>query len=348
MMMKDDPAAAAMARFKTAMQALPFFEVQVDATDKRSLKLTADFIIDGRKRLLYDAMTPVGRYILTITPERYREVDYASKSYEEAVSPGPVWQVESRFSNIPKTIPFWLKAGDIQSLLPKGAKAVYVGKQTVSGIACDLIRTTYKNQFGSGTMEFCIADSGLAYRYFSEFNGIEGHKAFEWVLRAYKPLTTISAARFENRIPDGFMPYSLPDRDIPTEIGKKPNLRGWVNPLTGAAWSPPSGRALLFVFADRSSMPCRRALKALDGWRDELKAKNVDVAVASDAAAAADSGRMLFDPDGKSLSLLDPPAAPMIYLVDKGGTLRNLWMGFGPDRAKRLHDEIIKAIAALK
>jgi hypothetical protein len=348
MVMKDGAVDAAFARFKAAMSAMPSFEVQVDANDKRGFRITADLIMDGRKHLLYDAMTRAGRYVLTVTPTRFREVDWSTKSYEEFPNEGLVTQVESRQSTLPKTIPYWLKAGTLQSLVPKGGKTVYVGKQVVSGYDCDLIRTNFSNQFGKGMLEFCVANSGLLYRYDSMFEGMQGKQQFEWVLKDYRPLKKISESRFENRIPDGFMPYSLPDRDLPAEIGRKPRMNGWVDPKSGKPWVAPAGHPLLFVVIGRDSSPSQRAMKALAKWKTELQGKDVTVAVASDSVAAAGSMGMLYDPDQKSLKALGAPSTPMFYLLDSAGILRNLWMGLAPGGQAKLHDELVTAISAVK
>ena len=69
-----------------------------------------------------------------------------------------------------------------------------------------------------------------------------GRKQFEWVLKNYRPLKSISASRFENRIPDGFMPFALPDHHLPVGVGKKPNLSGWVYSKAGTRWSAPKGQ----------------------------------------------------------------------------------------------------------
>ena len=115
------------------------------------------FIMDGRKRILFDSQSAEGRYILTITPSAFREVDWASKNYDIFAWEGPVTPVESRISDLPKAIPFWLRAGDLRNLLPKGASPKYVGKQTINGESCDFIRTTVSTPSGKGMVEFDVA-----------------------------------------------------------------------------------------------------------------------------------------------------------------------------------------------
>jgi len=345
---REDKTEAAFARYTAAMNAMPSYEVQVVSKDKRRLDIPADLIIDGRRRLLYDATTPAGHYILTITPDFYREVDYPTMAYDEYPAPPAVHVYESRVSRVTKTIPVWLAATDLHQIMEPGSKLSYIGNQNVNGQPCDVIRATFRSPMASGYTEFSIGNTGLVYRNFESVNAPDGHIEVSWEFKDYKPFKTMSASRFENRIPDGFMPFSLPDHDIPIAIGKKPIFRGWVDSKSGKPWSPAPGKPTLFVLMGQDSLPSERAKEALADWQSMLKQKGIAIAIASDSASSAGANGLLYDPDRRSLKGLMAPSTPMLFLMDSGGTLRNLWMGFEPDQAATLREDLFKAIAALK
>jgi len=348
LVMRDARGEAAFARFKTAMKAMPSYEVHFSGGQKGHHRVTADLIFDGTKRFYYDAETARGHYRATICPTGFRELDFASRTYDEFQFPGHVTAYASRITSTPGTIPFWLLQGDLYRMLPPGTKPVYVGQESVNGISCDSLTASFENPQGRGKFEFCVARSGLVYRLYRSVDSAEGHSEFEWTFKDYKPFQTMSQSRFENQVPDAFSPFSLPDRDIPVPVGKKPDLRGWMDPNTGRAWTAPSGRPLLFVLSGRDSLPSAKAVKAIEQWRSALRTQGITVAVGIDSPSAAGSKGLLYDPDQRSLNDLEAPATPMFYLVDKHGVVQNLWMGFDAGKAEKFRSDLFKAAAALK
>jgi hypothetical protein len=242
----------------------------------------------------------------------------------------------------------WLRSGDLKAMLPPKTMPQYMGKQTINGEACDFLKAVIPGQYGESIVEFDVAPSGLLSRYYYLSRGPMGQKQYEWVFKSYKPLRTLSASRFENRIPDDFMPYGLPDRHLPTGVGKKANLSGWVYGDAGTKWTAPKGQPLLFVITSRNSTPSKGALAALGSWRAELNNKHVVVAEASDAASSGAAGGLLYNPGQHALQSMDLPATPMFYLLDSKGMVRNMWMGFSAGGSAKLHSQIVQAVAALK
>ncbi len=347
--LQTDPVEAALARFKSAMQRMPTYEAHLTVGSKKAKAFDADVVIDGVKRLRFEARPASGLYILSFSPSGgQREVDYRTKEYDEAPGRGNVFTIESRTSGLAKTIPLWLALSDLHRVIFRGTKMTYVGKENVGGHDCDLLRNSIKGPQGSALTEICIGQSGLVYRMYRESDGAGGHTEINWIIKDYHPLAVVSDSRFANAVPDGFMPYALPDQDLPPRIGSKPNLQGWLNPSSGKPWSRPSGKPVLFVLTTRGSTPCSKAVAAVRGWRSDLGATNTSVVVASDAASAAGASGLLWNPDRRSVQDLDAPATPMFFLLDGQGTLRNLWMGFDPENARTLHDDVVKAVAALK
>jgi len=348
LLLKDQAIDAVLARFAPAMKTMPSFEVQIVLHNKRG-NVKADLVLDGKKRLFYHADAGSGYdYTLAISPAGYREVEGKGKSYDEYPYPGELHLYTSRISPLSATLPAWLGVGDLHRLIPANAKLASEGTEEVNGILCDKISAKFSDKMGKMSLEFSIAKSGLVYRYHSVMDSMQGHTDDTWTFSGYRPLSSISASRFETRIPDGYMPFSVPDRNIPVEIDKKPDLNGWVDSKSGKPWNPAAGKPVLFVLTGTDSLPSKRAIVALNSWRSALRAKGVEVAIASNEPTRAAANGLLYDPSQKSVHALDFPASPMFALVDSTGKLRNLWMGFVPSEAGKLKADLLNAVSALK
>jgi len=349
LVLRDDRADAAFGRFVKAMAAMPSFEVHLVSKFTGRKDLTADMVVDHRKSLLFDSITPVGKFVLTISPKGYREVDWYSKSYDEFPYPGLIHVFESRLlPKLPATIPTWVLSPDLRQNFPRDNKFVYVRSETVAGHACDVVETKVKTLEGTATVDFSIAANGLVYRNYRTLETATGHMEMSYLFGEYTPLKSVSPSRFENRIPDGFMPHSLPDRDYPPEVGKQVKLQGWVQSNTGKAWSPNPGKPVLFMIVNQGSLPSERAIDALKGWREDLIKRGVTVAVGSDATAVGKAGGLLWNPGNTNPLVAGVPATPLLYLIDASGVLRNIWMGFVPNEASKMRDDVLKAVSVLK
>ena len=348
MLLKDDKSEAAFARFRAVMRSMPTYEVQVEGSDHKRTRLSADMVIEGRKRLLFDAKVPGGHVVFTIGDKGYREVNQPTKTYDELAFKGGVRPVASRISGVPRTIPFWMFGGDLRGTVPPNSKPVTLGKRTVNSYECDHIKVSFKTPIAEGLVEYDIAASGLIYRLFRLTDSPQGHEEFEWTFKDYKPLRAVAASRFENRIPDGFMPYSFTPHPYPPQIGKTLSLTGWIDAQSGKPWVPSSKSATLFVLVSPNSSPSQRAIVSAQKWRHELKSKGIEVVIAADSSDLARSRGLLYSNAPQSLEALGAPATPMFYLLSKSGAVKNLWLGFGLNRGPGLHSEILKAASGLK
>jgi hypothetical protein len=345
---RDGSLDSVLARYTAAMKAMPSFEVQ---SNFRSLHgtVSADFVLDGKKRLLYDAKSFDGEhYILSVAPPRYREVDLATRVYEEYPYPGGAYVFPSRISELPATIPSWLRSPTIRQMMQPKAKLTLQGSQVIGGVTYDDIHGVYKDAMGTATYDILVPPSGLIYSFHKVSQSVMGRSDETWLISGYKSAAHISSSRFDNRIPDGFMPYVLPDRYAVVPAGRKLNLQGWVDSSTGRAWSKQAGKPLLFIVAGADSLPCKRAIAEIGKWRPVLAKSGVQVAIASDEASRSEAKGLLYDPDQRSIRSMDIPSTPMFFLVDRGGTLRNLWLGFSPSSAGKLQSDVLNAVKALK
>lgn len=345
---RDGSLDSVIARYAAARTAMPSFEVQ---SNYRSLRGTvkADLILDGKKRLLFDAKSFDGEhYILSVAPANYREVNLSTRVYEQFPYPGGAYVFPSRISELPSTMPGWLRSATIRQMMQPSTKLSLQGSQVIGGVKYDDVHGVYKDPMGTSTYDILVPPSGLIYSFHKVAKSSMGSSDELWQISNYQSAAHIKAARFENRIPDGFMPYVLPDHYSVAPAGRKLNLQGWIDSSTGRAWSKPSGKALLFVIEGADSLPSKRAAAEVVRWRSTLAKSGVQVAIASDESTEMEAKGLLYNPDQQSIQSIGVPSTPMFFLVDKGGTLRNLWLGFSPASAKKLQSDVLKAVKALK
>ena len=335
-------------RYTAAIKAMPSFEVQ---SNYRSLRgtVTADLILDAKKRILFDAKAFDGEhYILSVAPSRYREVNLTTRVYEEYPYPGGAYVFPSRISELPSTMPGWLRSATIRQMMQPTTKLTLQGSQVIGGVKYDDVHGVFKNQMGTSTYDILVPPSGLIYSFHKVSKSAMGSSDETWQISSYKSAAQISASRFDNRIPDGFMPYVLPDHYNVAPAGTKIYLQGWVDSSTGRTWSKQAGKPLLFVIGGADSLPSKRAISEVSKWRSTLAKSGVQVAIASDEASRSEANGLLYNPDQRSLRSFGVPSTPMFFLVDRSGTLRNLWLGFSPASAPKLQTDVLKAIKALK
>ena len=347
LLLKDGSVDAILKRCTVTMRGMTRYEVQSTSTlNGQSVK--GLLVLDSQARLIYRATQGANSYTLSITPAGYREVEQASRMYEDFDYPGRVRLYASRLSPLFKTLPNWLLGVNPSRLFPANSPVKVVGTETIDGKTCDKLQATSSGPMGSGVYDLSVAQSGLIYRYHSRVQTPNGLDEKEWTLSGYRTLSSFSPTEFSNPIPDGFVPFALPDHYGPVEIGKPLYLRGWFASKTKQPWNPKSGQAVLFVLTGADSLPCKRAVKALTGWASQIKSKGVDLAIGIDEVNQADAKGFLYDPDKRSLKEMGAPSTPMFYLVDGKGVVRNLWMGFDNDKADKFLSDLLAAIASLK
>ena len=345
---RDRSLDAVMASYAAAAKAMPSFEVQSSFVTPRG-PVKATFVLDKNKRLIYDAVSYNGEhYILTVSSSNYREVNRTTKVYEEYPYPGQAIIYSSRISELPGTAPIWLRASTIRQMMPSETVISLAGTKVVAGSVCDDVHGEFKDRMGTATFDILVAPAGHIVSFKKIAVSPVGRSQMSWELSGYKSAANISASRFENRIPDGYMPYVLPDHYKLVPIGTKLNLNGWIEASTGRSWSRQAGSPLLFVLAGMDSLPSKRALAEVAKWKPALSQAGVQVAFASDEPLKADAKGLLYDPTQTSVRALDVPATPIYFLVDRGGVLRNLWLGFSPASAGKLKSDVLSAVKALK
>lgn len=102
--------------------------------------------------------------------------------------------------------------------------------------------------------------------------------------------------------------------------------------------------------------PCRREIPVLIGLNDKYKDKGVKfvgVALDGQKSTVADFAKsqkinytVVHDPQGEKVGgLYNVRPIPETYIIDSKGVIRYVHIGFGPDEAKKIEDEIKTLLA---
>ena len=339
---------AVLARFAPAMKALSAFEVKFQFRGGRG-DVAADVLIQKGKSLRFDAAANTGdNFTLSVSPAGYIELERKQKVYEKFAYPGGIAIYPARISALGGVFPKFLQVGSLNQMFPGTATVRSAGTEVLNGQVCDKVSVQFKGAMGDTSMAFSISRAGLIYYYRVIGKSMQGTIDQTWRVLSYTKYPSIPQSRFDAPVPDGFMPFALPDRVYPATVDEPLNLKGWVDSRTGAKWQVPAHKPVLFLLTSPDSMPGERAVKALRSWKAELEQKGVVVVVGSDAASRGEASGRLINPDGKSRAAMSVPATPMFFLVDAGGKLRNLWMGIAPGKEKTMESDVLQAVSKLK
>lgn len=159
----------------------------------------------------------------------------------------------------------------------------------------------------------------------------------------YKFNQTVPLSRFRQTIPAGLSVYGTPRPAPPYQIGERlPNIK-----IAGS-----SGKTeLLHVLGDKSALiacldpyspPSVASIKVLEN----LKGTPVIVLNSNPKThLAAGKIPVYHSASGDLLDAVRAPMAPLFYLVDGKGKVRNVWYGFDRGNPSKFADELSAAVA---
>ena len=343
-----DLASSAVAKNAKAMKSHVAYEATFTYLHNKKGAIQGDLIMDHGKRLFYEGTAPRIRYVMSITPNLYREIDYFTKQYDEFPYQGGYTVYPTRISPVQSSIPLWLRLPNLVRLLPSGTSFKFVGSRMIGSRRCDHIHSDIKTQVGRGTVDIDIADDGLVYKFNRVTYAPTGADEETWDFIHYRSFTSFADSRFGTTVPDGFVPYALAYHDGPTEIGAHVSLAGFVDSRTGRPAVLPTAKPILLLVAGHDSLPGRNAVAAIRTWNGAITQAGAATVLVSDATSAAEADGLLYDPTQKTMQLLAPPATPLFYLFDRTGKLANVWLGYDASDAAKLKSDVLKALSALQ
>lgn len=333
------PADHVLDRYVSLRKSLSRMEVAFTVTAGQA-PVSFESVIDGKKRLFVAAKASGLDYVASITPKQVLELDRLEKTYDEHRGEKEIYLPNSRLTGAFGLFPTWLYSSDLRQLLPKNTPFVLGSAETVGSQKCDHVVGKFKTAEETGTLDAAIDSAGIVRRIRVTRVSPRGASDVEWRFTAMKPFSPAGEKKFDLRTPLGYIPYALPDAGNPISVGE-------VFPLSG--WSSSSGKlditaklgaqgGLIAIFG-KGSDPSRAAKQAVMHLSKDLPTVNL-----TDAKAPSEAG-VGFDPTGRLMQTVNPPATPFFALVDGTGKIRRLWMGFDAQKASEFEADVRKSFA---
>lgn len=336
MLVTADPTKAVLDRYQRFASRFQGAETSYTVHQKGVPTATAHFLFLRGKSMRLDAKWKGSDYsYVTTRSGLLRELERSTRTYDEYEKGAPYGLVPSSISATQGFVyPFFILANDIRSGYSKSPKTTYIGRSTVLGRGADVVRFEVLTQMGPVFQEFSIDDRGQIVQ-FAQFNGSVDRRpnARIWQFESFKGLTSVPSSRWTLAIPNGYVPYRLPDADGPMRVGSKFPFSGW----TGSAGRLPGGTRALYALIGVDSPPSAKSLVALS----ELKRRGLKVYLLSDARSRAAAQGRYYDATGRSLGALSVTGTPTFFLVGKSGKIEHLWMGYDPEKRMDFVKEVL-------
>jgi len=343
--MPKDKVDGALDRYVAFMKANPSYSVDVRCTPLGMPESVGNLTVESGKRLLYNVKWGPQDYSLSITEQGTMELERGQRLYDEHSGQTQLRLYESRLSSAPTTtFPVMLLTPDLRRLVPKEFKFQYKGREKVGGIEADDLSGELKGDGGEMKLRLLIDDQGRLLRAERMSKSMmEGTSGATWVLSNFKPRRGLGVQAFLAPIPDGFTPYAFEAVEYPVQVGETPAFGTLTDPASGKTVQVSSllgGKPGLVAVLGADSAPSREALTSVQ----RLEKSGMRVVRISDALNAAAAQGALFDPTGKLMGTIRPPATPFFMLLDASGKITHEWLGYDPEQGAKFEKEITDAL----
>jgi hypothetical protein len=309
-------------RFKSFNAVHPTLFVSFSTLVQNRPGIKGTFLIERPSRSLFTSFEGKDKFSASNTERGYVEIDTADRVYDESPSGGGIGVRSSRISSTSGLAPNVILFTDLKRALPAGPTITVVGD-------ADELHGTAKSQMGTTDVWATVDGQGEITRYRIKSVGPQGSSDLIWNFNYSFP-SHLSLASFLTPLPLGYLPYALPPEPTPLQVGSMVPSQGWrmggqtVELLDLAHHHP----FLLAILDDQPPSEMAREILALH---------NLRVLVVGRGGLA--------DPSGDRLRLLNPPGAPMFYLVGGDGKVTNIWLGFDRSQSGSFIKSLLDAMA---
>jgi hypothetical protein len=272
--------------------------------------IPADIKFDRDHALRIDSKGPTHDYTYVVSSRGEREIERTTREYDENLGARRPYTFESRLNaQFSLLLPPVLLATDMHQMA--SPKNPFVFKGSKAGVST----YSYDQVVQEGTKTVVVelrpdgALVGVRITVQSPGGGIS--RNLYWGLSNYQDLPASSlASAYTLEIPDGFVPFGLPQPTSPAQKRFKTSLRPKANTLV--------------VLADPSA-PFANALTASI---NRISRSGVPV-------------KWLGKSDQKLAAELNSSLLPYIVLVQPNGTILKNWLGFDSDNAKSFEADVL-------
>ncbi len=306
-------------RYKDFTKAHPSMRISFSSTSNGKPAVSGFLLVQRPSNSFYRCQAGQDIYQVSNTEKGYVEVDHADSDYDEF--PGGGLQIRSsRISPAADFAPNLALYEDLQRLFKATPK---VTPQSDG----DQIYYITKGMQGSQEIWLTINQEGALASYRIKSAGMAGVKDRVWNLQYTFP--HISPSDFSLPLPLGYQPFALPEEEVPLRKGSTVPVSGWKN-ASGASVNllDEAGHKTFLLSILDDQLPSKRALASLRQLKSTMSVEIVGPG-------------MLKDPDGSRTKTLNPPGAPMFYLVDGKGKVIDLWFGFDPEQSAQFQKDIL-------
>jgi len=337
MLLPPDDATLILNRAENFRKLNPSFEASYQFTGFGSEGKPVRIRIKNGSHLRFWSNVGLGDYEAVSTPSQWLEIDRDERLYMDVeVSSRAVPTPDDRHIAWQRTLPPIATARSIFDLFPPdGKKTVAQGVKTTYGTS-DVVKIDYQGQMGSGTWEIAVGSRGEVTRFKYRIQSMQGATEASWDLVKFKS-QSFTDADFKLTIPENFSPQELPFAGFPESPFEVLNLEGWTEkgqPIDLKAKI--QDKVVIVAYLDSES-PSKAAVAGIENLR---KAGMTVVVLNGLKSGTIDAP---INPDGKSLTAINPPAFPFFVLVDKQRKIRQYWQGYKSSNAKEWQKSILDA-----
>lgn len=295
---------------------------------------TGTIRVDRPLRFSVSLTTPRGVESVIINESGALEVHHGSKFYANHPAIGRLYMPDFKVTGgIRYTIPPMLLRGNTQGVFPKEFNPRVTPKVMVNGVATDQISGKVDVPGGANEIRVNVDAGGRLLKFYTKSTTQQGTIVIDQDLSNYAVRQKFTAAQFSTRLPLGYAPFALDRADFGLPSGTQvPNVE-----LKGASGQAASlkdlisGKNALVVVADADFHANSELFKSIHSISAKIPDfRLVVISAKRDAASAKKIGvpNVYFDPTGAQLAKLQAPGVPAMYLVDKKGSIAQMFFGF--------------------
>ncbi len=232
------------------------------------------------------------------------------------------------------SIPSVLVRGSAQGFFPKESNPKVTPKVMVNGVATDQISAKVEGAGGSNEVRANFDATGRLLKFYTKSVSPQGTMVIDQDLSNYAVRQKFTAAQFSTRLPVGYSPFALDRADSGVPQGEPlPNveLKAAASGQAASLKNLISGKNALVVVADADFHANADLFKSIASISKKIPDfRLIVISAKGDAASAKKIGvpNVYFDPTGAQLAKLQAPGVPTMYLVDKKGSLAQMFFGF--------------------
>lgn len=341
----------ALDRFASFIQKANTLSVDVKLTLPGAPEATGKLMFERPRRVRFTMEWGQSVYTFSSTERGVLETELATKRYDEFQPQSKLIGPLSRISQTPEVgFPTVIIEGDLRGMLPSDARIASLGKVQMNGVEVDHVQAVYATQQGRGQTDVFIDSTGRLLKLGQAVDSEQGQLAFTQEYSNYRVNGSLGLESFLGRIPDGFVPHTLPGAMTYLLEGETfPSVA--LGQKSGAPKALEfSGKGALVAFTTPDCAISARAAPLLSTLRESAKASGYTFVEISDARRAGDAkahsgaSDVRFDPSDTARTAFGVQGTPSLWLVNGNGRVTGYWFGFNPAESHRLEREIKDAL----